>query len=321
MSGNTKIWLIVAAVFVVIGLVMVIAFMTVCSGDFTKLSTITYETNEHEVSEAFRNISINTDTADIQFVHSQDDTCKVVCYEAANAKHTVTVEDDTLTVSISDERKWYDHIGINFGSPKIKVYVPYDVCGSLDVDVSTGAVEVPEGFRFESMDITASTGAVKSGASSNSIKIKTSTGAIRVENAVTSMLDLSVTTGRVTVTDVVCQGDVKVKVSTGKAALTGVQCKNLITTGSTGSISLRNVTAKEKFSIERTTGDVKFDGCDAAELFVQTKTGNVTGSLLSEKVFITETATGNINVPKSTTGGKCEITTSTGNIKITIEAA
>ena len=53
--------------------------------------------------------------------------------------------------------------------------------------------------------------------------------------------------------------------------------------------------------------NLKFDGSDAAEIFVKTTTGNVTFSLLIDKVFITKTDTGNINVPKIADGGKCEI--------------
>jgi len=243
----------------------------------------------------------------------------VLCYEPVNAKHSVTVEDGTLSINVVDERKWYDYIGINFGSPKITVYVPQARYDALCVKASTGDVEIPEGFRFESMDISVSTGDIKSYAISLTMKLKTSTGDIRVENVFTDMMELSATTGKVTVTDVVCEGDVKVKVSTGKATLTGIQCKNLNTTGSTGNISLKNVMAEEKFFVERTTGDVKLDGCDAGEIFVQTDTGDVTGSLLGEKVFITETDTGSVSVPKTGTGGRCEIITSTGNIKITIE--
>ena len=64
---------------------------------------------------------------------------------------------------------------------------------------------------------------------------------------------------------------------------------------------------------------MRFENSDAAQISVKTSTGDVTGTLLSEKVFITETSTGTIRVPKTITGGKCEITTSTGNIKIDIK--
>jgi DUF4097 and DUF4098 domain-containing protein YvlB len=64
---------------------------------------------------------------------------------------------------------------------------------------------------------------------------------------------------------------------------------------------------------------VKFERCDASELYIELDTGDVTGSLLSDKVFIAQSDTGRVNVPKSVTGGRCEITTDTGDIKITVE--
>ena len=79
------------------------------------------------------------------------------------------------------------------------------------------------------------------------------------------------------------------------------------------------VIAENKFSIERSTGNVKFDGSDAAEIFVKTDTGDVTGSLLTDKVFIAQTDTGDVDVPKTVTGGRCEIMSDTGNIKIKID--
>jgi DUF4097 and DUF4098 domain-containing protein YvlB len=120
------------------------------------------------------------------------------------------------------------------------------------------------------------------------------------------------------VSSVTCEGDITVGVSTGKAYLTDVTCKNLTSTGSTGDVSLRNVISKEKISVERSTGDVTLDRSDAADLFITTSTGDVEGSLLTDKVFITKTDTGCINVPNSITGGRCEITTETGDIKISI---
>jgi DUF4097 and DUF4098 domain-containing protein YvlB len=81
---------------------------------------------------------------------------------------------------------------------------------------------------------------------------------------------------------------------------------------------LESVIAIEKLDIKRSTGDVSFKGSDANAIFVKTTTGDVCGSLLSDKVYITNTSTGNINVPNSIVGGRCEITTSTGDIKITV---
>ncbi len=320
MSKKTKVWLIIAASLMLVGLILFAAGMAAHNWDFTKLSTEKYETNTYEINEEFSGISVNTDTAGIFFAASDDDACRVVCYEQENSRHTVDVQDSTLIIRVVDEREWYEYIGINFGTPKITVYIPQGEYGALSVKSSTGDVEIPKDFKFKSIDISESTGNVTNYASASEvIKIKTSTGDIRVENVSANTLDLSVSTGGITISNVTCEGDVKLNVSTGKAKLTDVECKNVISSGSTGDISLKAVNAAEKFSIERNTGDVKFDGCDAAEIFIETDTGDVTGSLLSEKVFIVETDTGSVDVPKTVTGGRCEITTDTGDVRIQIQ--
>ena len=81
---------------------------------------------------------------------------------------------------------------------------------------------------------------------------------------------------------------------------------------------MADVIAVGMISVERSTGDVKLDSCDAGEISVTTDTGDVTGSLLTDKVFITQTDTGRVNVPETTSGGKCRIFTDTGDIQIEI---
>ncbi len=321
MSNSAKAWLIVAASLVCSGLIAFAIVMSINHWDFTKLDTSKYETNNYEITDNFNSISINTDTASIQFVPSNDGICRVTCVEQEKMKHSVTVKDDTLVIEILDTRKWYEHISFfSFKSAKITISLPESEYASLVIKESTGNIEIPKDYKFKSIDISASTGDIKSCASASElIKIKTSTGDICVENVSTGSLDLSVSTGKVTVSDVRCEGDVTVGVSTGKAYLTNVACKNVTSSGSTGDISLKNVIATESFSIKRSTGNIKFDGCDAGEIFVETDTGDVTGTLLTEKIFIPKSDTGDIKLPETTSGGKCKITTDTGDIKISIQ--
>ena len=139
-----------------------------------------------------------------------------------------------------------------------------------------------------------------------------------MDSAVSGSLELTVSTGKVKVSGVKCDGDVFLNVTTGKGYLNNIVCKSLVSSGSTGDIVLNNVIAKEKLSVNRSTGDVKFNGCDAAEIYVKTDTGDITGSLLSEKVFITNVSTGKVKVPNTISGGRCQITTNTGNVEISV---
>ncbi len=323
MRTRTKIWLIIAASLVLVGYILFAGVMTTLKWDFKALATVNYETNTYEIGEAFDSISMNTDTADITFALSDDGKCRVECHEEENAKHSVTVENSTLTVELIDERTMYDfigYIGVNFDTPKITVYLPKMEYASLLIKESTGDIEIPKDFNFKYVDVSLSTGDVTFNASASElVKIKTSTGDICVENISAGSLDLTVSTGKVTVSGVTCEGEVTIGVSIGKAKLTDIACKSVISSGSTGDILLNDVIATEKFSIERSTGDVKFDRSDAAEIFVKTDTGDVTGSLLTDKVFITQTDTGSVDVPKTVNEGKCEIITNTGDIELEVQ--
>ncbi len=320
MDKKTKIWLIIAACFLFVGCIIFGGVMTVLKWDFTKLSTTKYETNHYAITEDIKAISINTDAADIVFVPSENAENTVVCYEYENAKHTVTVEDATLIIDAKDTRKWYEYIGIHFRTPKITVQIAAGAYGALSALTDTGDIEIPKAFQFESINIAENTGDITNYASvSDFIKIKTNTGNIHLESVSANTIDISVSTGEVTARDISCADELKIGVSTGRTDLTDIRCKSVISEGNTGNITMKYVIAAEKISLERSTGDVKFDSCDAGEIFVKTDTGDVTGSLLTDKVFITRTDTGRVDVPKTLTGGRCEISTDTGNIRITID--
>lgn len=283
MRKSTKIWLIIAALLVVAGISLFAAAMTAYHWNFTRLSTVTYETTTYEISESFSNISIHVRTADIIIVPSPEGKCRVECYEEEKGSHCVTVENDTLTVELTDARTAEDYIayiGINIDSPKITVYLPMAQYASIFAQASTGS--------------------------------------IRMEQIHADTLDLTVNTGKITLSDATCQGTVTVNVTTGKSDIADLRCENLISSGNTGDINMKNVIAADSFSIQRTTGDVDFDRCDACEIYVKTNTGDVRGSLLSEKDFIAQTDTGNVTVPRIGTGGVCQIDTTTGDIYITL---
>ena len=58
-----KVWLIIAGVLVVAGLLLFVGVMSVNGWDFSKISTSRYVENTYEISGTFENISINETTA------------------------------------------------------------------------------------------------------------------------------------------------------------------------------------------------------------------------------------------------------------------
>lgn len=298
MKKSAKIWLITAGALVLFGGTAFLVLMSALKWDYKKLSTVKFETNTYEISEYISDISILTDTADIVFARSVSGKCKVISFEEKTAENSVTAENGKLIIKTENQKSGTDYIGFYFEQPKITVCLPNSQYNSLQIKGNTGNVKISKDFSFKS------------------VNIKTSAGNISVNQASLDTLELSTSTGTVTVCGVKCSGDIKINASADRVSLTDTTCKSFKSAGDTGDILLKNVIASEKLIIERDTGNVKFDGCDAAEINVETDTGDVTGSLLTEKVFIVDSDTGEVDVPKSTSGGKCEIETDTGNIKI-----
>ena len=319
MSKTVKIWLTAAAALVALGVILFAVSMIANGWDFNKLGTVTYTTNIYEVDGDFKNISIDVETTKIEFVPAGNGQCKIVCFEDEKVRHSASVQNGTLTIGTVDTRKWYEHFSISFDQPKMTVYLPENEYDSLSIETDTGDIAIPKDFSFDTLKIDGDTSDVDCLASvSQGIEIKLSTGDIRLKELATEQLKLTTDTGRIQVNTADVGANIRIETDTGRVELTDTSCNELYAESDTGSITLKNVIGAGSFTIESDTGDITFDRSDAAEIFAQTDTGDITGTLLSDKVFLTETSTGRISVPKTVTGGKCELKTSTGDIKIEV---
>lgn len=320
MNMHMKQWLIVAIILIIVGLAAFAAAMSVNHWDFSKFSNVQPENNVYSFTTPVQSIRIGSQTADIAFVPAEDDACKVVCEEAERIKHSVSLNGSELSIQLNDDRKWYEQIGISIFIPKITVYLPEREYGALSISETTGSINLPEDFRFESIRISATTGNIHCQSSATDmLSIQTTTGNICAEKLYAASIELQLTTGDVSLEAIDCSGELSLATTTGKASLSDLRCGSLASTGTTGSISLKNTVAEGMLSVERSTGSVALDGSDAGEIRIKTTTGSVTGSLLSGKLFTAKATTGSVSVPESTSGGKCDIQTTTGNIRIEIQ--
>ena len=322
MKRSVKIWLAVGGCLLIAGLALIGASAARGGWDFASLDNGNYGTVTYDVNDvsSLRGIKIDTDTDDIAVLPSQDGRARVVIFEEEKEKHTVGTDGGILEIAVVKEKKTSSFLDFSFRQTKVTVYLPKGEYGYLTVKESTGDVEVSEGFTFESIDISASTGDVSCRASaSGNIGIALSTGDITLDGVSAKSIALAVSTGRIDLSNVSCKGETAITVSTGKTFLKSVTCASFTTGGSTGDVTLSDVVAEGVMSVTRSTGDVRLDGCDAAEISIKTDTGDVTGTLLSSKVFMTKTDTGSVDVPETVSGGKCRIVTDTGDIKIKLK--
>ena len=320
MKTLTKILLAVGLCLLLVGAALFAGVMAKNDWDFEALGKGSYETRSYTPTESFQSISIHAGTEDILFRPSADGSCRVEFLEPKDAAHSAAVEDGTLRIGQSGEQDWLDRLlSFSFQDPTITVWLPAGDYAELFIEAGTGKIDIPADFRFARIDVTASTGDVDCRASASaSIGITTGTGHIRLSELRAAAIGLTVSTGRVELRGIDCEGELRVQVSTGRTELTEVSCGSLVSYGSTGDLRMKELRAAETITVERSTGDVRLEACDAQALEIATDTGDVKGSLLSGKVFIVRSDTGRIRVPETTAGGKCKITTDTGDIEISI---
>lgn len=301
MSRTAKIWLIIAGICVILGPALIIG-ATAAAGGGNLFNAQKYETVTHEIGSTFDQIAVDTDITDVTIATANEKQCRVECSEPEKMKHTAEVENGTLVIRSSDSRQWYEHL-FSFAShsPKVVIYLPQSAYVSLQIDTHTGDVTIPSGFTFDTLTVNNNTGDVECSASvTKTLTVKEDTGDISLSCPNAGELDITASTGDIDVTSAKVKGTVSVK-------------------SSTGDITLTDTVAEKNYQIESSTGDVGFKGCDAADIKVKTSTGDVTGTLLSDKIFVTDTSTGDVKVPQTSSDGRCEISTSTGDILIQIK--
>ncbi|MBE7080262.1 MAG: DUF4097 domain-containing protein [Clostridiales bacterium] len=192
--------------------------------------------------------------------------------------------------------------------------------GDMVINVTTGDVEL-DNVTCTSLTTEGDTGdfTADNVKTAEMFYVKRTTGKVIIQKITAGALTVDKTTGKMDISTAVC-GDVQLSVTTGSAQIADMTCANFTSTGSTGDLTMDNVVASGKFTMDRNTGDITFNGCDAGEIEVETTTGSVTGTLLSEKIFIARSTSGRVDTPETLTGGKCKITTTSGKIKIEIKS-
>ncbi len=273
--GKSKKYIITAAIITALGTILFLIGGSMKGFDFTALSTEVPTSASYTVDEEFDALSIRTTVADVSLAIAKDGVCRVECKEVERIQHTVTVEAGTLTIRLKDSRAWYEKIGVHFADMSVTVYLPEAQYRSVHVTTDTGTIYANDGLVFAQA------------------KAESDTGYI--------MWHVNVT------------GHASLESDTGKVFLSGADIASLEVETSTGGVQLTYVNCG-KMSIETDTGNVNITDSDASEIFVQSDTGNIKGHFLTDKVFTARSDTGKVKVPNTTSGGRCELITDTGNI-------
>lgn len=319
MKKAKKIAFIIALACVAAGAAISLGAMAVIGFDISRLNTMKFENNTYQVEESFSHIRIEGAECDVRLLPSQTGACTVVCSEGKNISHTVAIDGDTLKITRTDSRKWYERMGIYWGEMSVTVYLPEGVYGDLFIQSVSGDITVPGGFTFSQAEIVNTSGEIAySAATDRSLTLKTTSGDLTVRDLTAGALEIRSTSGEVTIHSAVVSGDVVVETVSGEIELEGVNAQAMSIQSTSGDAELADTVAAGHMEIKTVSGEIELGRSDAETLRIKSTSGDVSGSLLTEKRFTTHTTSGSVNVPNiaSPAAGTCEITTTSGNIRI-----
>ena len=279
MKTITKFFLVIASLFIIVGLGISIYVMNTYGWDFTKLNTTQYNKVIYEINGIFNSIEIDCKTIDINIKPANEENCRVEAYESDKVKYDVQIKDNKLTIKEIDERVLLDYMGINISETSLTLFVPNEKYESLDINLTTGDIEL--------FDLLV-----------NNININLTTGDIK-------LFDSSFE-------------NVAVKFTTGDVELTNIKCNDINIKGNNGDVTLNNVISLNEITIHTTTGDVELNKCDASYIKIDTTTGDIDCILLSNKNFIVNTTSGDYDIPPSSGENICELNTTTGDIYVVL---
>ena len=310
MKARTIVALVIAVVLIVAGGVMLVLGLSYAGTDFEpKVAEKTYV-----MDDPFRSIQIETDTCDVVLVKT-DGEFRAVCPDSEKLSCAVIAEEGVLKVSIVDIRHWTDMIGVFHPETQITVYLPESQYQALRIETDTGDVTVPEDFSFADAEILSNTGDVHFTAEvANLLTVTTTAGDITVFGSSPAVMRVTATTGDIILDEITGSCEFALCTTTGDVQAQNVDCEVMACTTTTGRIDFYRLIAQGYLGLFTDTGDIELEDCDSAEVTIETDTGDVKGHFLSAKWFLTESDTGDVDVPLGREGGQCRITTDTGDI-------
>lgn len=302
MKKSKKILITVAVILVAVGMICGFCGIYSLGFNFNEISTSDFVTHTYTVEDDFTNIIIEDAASNINFYKSNDDKCRVLCDEREKVTHTVVSENNTLTVRVKDERNWFERINIGFfvADMRVSVYLPKNKYDSLNAASMSGDIDVANEFTFDNA------------------KVGSISGDVSVKADVKQELNISSTSGDVIINNISATECINASSVSGEIDLSNVKGKEIFANTISGGVMLADTVASQKLKANSTSGEIDLKRCDAKNIILDTVSGEISGTLLSNKQFITETTSGTVNVPQSVSNEECRITTVSGDIYIEI---
>ena len=238
---------------------------------------------ENISSGGIKKIEVDANYNSIELIASDRDDFYVTQYGRKNTPDKALFKsnksDDKLTISTNTH--FIINIGLNLCEEKLKIEVPKDWAGSVNLSTTSGNIDVLDEFTLEDFNLHASSGNIKIAKKIclNNLILKTSSGQIKIEGEINATGDIFAksSSGSQIYGNIIAR-DISFEASSGKIANTETTALTLGIKSSSGSLVLGKINA-ETYNIGCKSGDIKIDGISGKGI-LQTSSGNISVLLM-----------------------------------------
>ncbi|MDD6269745.1 MAG: DUF4097 family beta strand repeat-containing protein [Oscillospiraceae bacterium] len=325
MKKAVKVSLIAAGTAAAAGFALIMAVCIATGFDPLGSEDTAYETKIYNIEEKFSNIEIDDVSYSIEIKPSDDGKCRIECEENNKITHDVQVKGDTLRIDFKDKRKWYEKITLSINpdswrTRSMTVYLPEKEYEKLNVDTVSGDIVVEKGFTFTEGVLDNTSGDMNCKAFfTKDLTAESTSGNVNLADIKAQSIRAESTSGEIDIAASEVTGKIICDSTSGSVTLSVVNAKDISAESTSGEVKMNNVNASGEISIDTTSGEITLDRVDAKSIEIDSTSGSVTGTLLSPKKFITDTTSGDVNVPRyDDCESVCEIDTTSGNIDVKV---
>jgi DUF4097 and DUF4098 domain-containing protein YvlB len=191
----------------------------------------------YEITQEYQNISIVSNTAQIEIKTSENNQTSIICDEHKNRSHSVEVVNNSLSITPT-KRRWYTYLYPCFTTSKITISISKEL-SSLNIKCNTSSINI-------------------SSIKSNNVTIKTNTGKISLDRVIASeKMSIHTNTGKINLNESDA-GEIFIKTNTGNVSGTLLTDKAFVIRCNTGKINIPDTFGSSKCEIISNTGHINF---------------------------------------------------------------
>lgn len=290
-----------AAACVAAGLLICLIALAALDFNYFELATMEPVTNTYAVTEHFTDIVVRGAECDVRLLPSEDGACTVLCNETDRITHHVAVENRTLVIHRTDNRKWYEHIGFMWqywGPIEVIVYLPDRAYETLELRTASGDIDVPDDFSFARADADTSSGSIHWTAEvRGNLSLRSVSGGIAAGGTGAETLSLHSTSGNIAVDSVKVNGAFSCQTVSGRLKINDMTCQSATVYATSGDVTVDALKADTEFSCKTISGkqDISRVACQSA--VINATSGSVTLSdLIASETLHMEAVSGDLKL-------------------------